>query len=39
MLTVQRTFTQTNLSYLAALRELRVAEAQLDGFLLSGSLR
>ncbi len=39
MLTVQRTFTQTNLSYLSALRELRIAEAQLDGFLLSGSLR
>jgi len=39
ILTVQRTFTQTNFSYLTALRELRVAEAQLDGFLLSGSLR
>lgn len=38
LLTVQRSFTQTNLSYLDALLELRTAEAEIDGLLLSGSL-
>lgn len=39
LLTVQRTFSQTNLSYLEAVRELRTAEAELDGLLLTGSLQ
>lgn len=38
MLTAQRTYAQNNLNYLEALRELRVAEAELDGMLLRGSL-
>ena len=37
-LTAQRTFTQTNLNYLEAVRELRIAEMEIDGLLLSGSL-
>lgn len=39
LLTVQRTFAQTNLAYLDALRELKTAEAEIDGLLLSGSLQ
>ena len=39
LLTVQRTLTQANLSYLEALRELRTTEAEIDGLLLSGSLQ
>ncbi|MFO0902372.1 MAG: TolC family protein [Pirellulales bacterium] len=38
LLTAQRTYSQTNLNYLEALRELREAEAQIEGLLLSGSL-
>jgi outer membrane protein, heavy metal efflux system len=39
LLTAQRTFSQTNLNYLEALRELRTAEAEIEGMLLSGSLQ
>lgn len=39
LLTVQRTFSQTNLDYLDALRELRTTEVQIDGLLLSGSFQ
>lgn len=39
LLTVQRTFAQTNLASLDALRELKTAEAEIDGLLLSGSLQ
>ena len=38
LLTAQRTYSQTNVNYLDALRELRQAEAQIQGLLLSGSL-
>lgn len=38
MLTAQRTYSQTNLNYFDALRQLRIAEVQIDGLLLSGSL-
>lgn len=38
LLTAQRTFFQTNINYLDAVRDLRVSEALLDGLLLSGSL-
>lgn len=38
LLTAQRTFSQTNLNYLESLRTLRLAEAEIDGLLLSGSL-
>jgi cobalt-zinc-cadmium efflux system outer membrane protein len=38
LLTSQRTFSQTNLNYLESLRELRIAEAEIDGFLLRDSL-
>lgn len=38
LLTAQRTFSQTNLNYLESLRELRGAEAEIEGLLLSGSL-
>lgn len=38
LLTAQRTYSQTNLNYLDALRELRSSEAELEGMLLSGSL-
>jgi cobalt-zinc-cadmium efflux system outer membrane protein len=38
LLTAQRTFSQTNLNYLDALRELRTAEVEIEGLLLSGSL-
>jgi len=39
LLTIQRTYFQTNLAYLEALRELRVAAATIEGSLLSDSLR
>jgi cobalt-zinc-cadmium efflux system outer membrane protein len=39
LLSVQRTYSQTNLDYLGVLRDLRVAEAELDGLLLTGSLQ
>jgi cobalt-zinc-cadmium efflux system outer membrane protein len=39
LLTVQRTYTQTNLSYMDSLLELRIAETEIDGLLLSGSLQ
>jgi cobalt-zinc-cadmium efflux system outer membrane protein len=39
LLTVQRTFSQTHLSYLDALRSLRVAEVEIEGLLLRGSLQ
>ena len=38
LLTAQRTYSQTNLNYLDALRELRSSEAELEGMLLRGSL-
>jgi outer membrane protein, heavy metal efflux system len=38
LLTAQRSFSQTNVNYLESLRELRAAEAEIDGLLLSGSL-
>lgn len=38
LLTVQRTYFQTKVNYLEAVRELRAAEAQIDGLLLSNSL-
>jgi cobalt-zinc-cadmium efflux system outer membrane protein len=38
LLTAQRSFSQTNLNYLDSLRELRSAEAEIEGLLLSGSL-
>lgn len=38
LLTAQRTFSQTSLNYLESLRELRAAEAEIEGLLLSGSL-
>ncbi|MEN6457910.1 MAG: TolC family protein [Thermoguttaceae bacterium] len=39
LLTAQRTYFQTNLIYLDALRELRAAAAAIEGNLLSGSLQ
>jgi cobalt-zinc-cadmium efflux system outer membrane protein len=39
LLTAQRTFFQTNLTYLDALRELRAATATIEGNLLGDSLR
>jgi outer membrane protein, heavy metal efflux system len=39
LLTAQRTFFQTNLTYLEALRDLRSAAAMIEGNLLSDSLR
>lgn len=39
LLTAQRTFFQTNLTYLEALRELRTTMATIEGDLLSDSLR
>lgn len=39
LLTAQRTFFQTNLAYLEALRDLRTALATIEGKLLSDSLR
>lgn len=38
LLTAQRTYFQTSLSYVDAMRELRLAEAEIDGLLLSDSL-
>jgi cobalt-zinc-cadmium efflux system outer membrane protein len=38
LLTAQRTYSQTNLNYLDALRELRASEIELQGMLLRGSL-
>ncbi len=38
LLTAQRTYAQTHLSYLDALRSLRTSEAEIEGLLLSGSL-
>ena len=38
LLTAQRTFAQTNLQYLDSLLQLRVAEAEIEGLLLMGSL-
>lgn len=38
LLTAQRSFSQTNINYLESLRELRAAEAEIDGLLLTGSL-
>lgn len=38
LLTAQRTFSQTHLNYLESLGELRAAEAEIEGMLLSGSL-
>jgi outer membrane protein, heavy metal efflux system len=38
LLTAQRTFSQTNLNYLESLKELKSAEAQIEGLLLSNSL-
>ncbi len=38
LLTAQRTFAQTHLQYLDSLRQLRIAEAEIEGLLLSGSL-
>jgi cobalt-zinc-cadmium efflux system outer membrane protein len=38
LLTAQRSFSQTNINYLESLRDLRAAEAEIDGLLLTGSL-
>jgi cobalt-zinc-cadmium efflux system outer membrane protein len=38
MLSAQRTYSEANLTYLSALRELRGAEARIEGLLLTGSL-
>ena len=38
MLVALRTFSTTNLAYLEAMQELRVAALEIDGLLLSGSL-
>ncbi|TWT76278.1 Cobalt-zinc-cadmium resistance protein CzcC precursor [Planctomycetes bacterium CA13] len=38
LLTVQRTYAQTRLAYIESLETLRIAEAEIDGMLLSGSL-
>lgn len=38
VLTAQRTYSQANLAYLEALRELQAAAAEIEGLLLSGSL-
>ena len=37
-LTAQRTYSQTQLNYLSAIRALRIAEVQIEGMLLSNSL-
>ena len=39
LLTAQRTFAQTHWNYFDALRTLRTTEAQIEGFLLQGSLQ
>jgi cobalt-zinc-cadmium efflux system outer membrane protein len=38
VLQTQRTYAQTRLAYIDALEQLRLAEAEIDGLLLSGSL-
>ena len=38
LLTAQRTYSQTQLGYLDAMQSLRIAEIQIEGLLLSGSL-
>ena len=38
LLTAQRTYSQTNLNYLESLRELRIAEVEIEGLLLLDSL-
>lgn len=38
LLTAQRSFSQTNLNYLESILMLRLAEAEIEGLLLSGSL-
>jgi cobalt-zinc-cadmium efflux system outer membrane protein len=38
LLTAQRTYSQTNLFYLESLRELRMAEVEIEGLLLLDSL-
>lgn len=39
VLTAQRTYSETNLAYLEAQRELRTSAAEIEGMLLSGSLQ
>ena len=39
LLTAQRTYSQTRLNYLDALKVLRIAEAEIEGLLLRGSLQ
>jgi outer membrane protein, heavy metal efflux system len=39
LLTAQRTYSQTHLNYLDAVRALRMAEIEIEGLLLSGSLQ
>ena len=39
LLTTQRTYFQTNVTYLEAIRDLRMAAATIEGNLLSDSLR
>ena len=39
LLTVQRTYNQYQLAFLDALEALRIAEAEIDGLLLSGALK
>jgi cobalt-zinc-cadmium efflux system outer membrane protein len=39
LLTAQRTYSQTHLNFLDAVRSLRIAEVEIDGLLLSGSLQ
>lgn len=39
LLTAQRTYSQTNLAFLEALRDLRTASAEIEGLLLSNSLQ
>ncbi len=39
LLTAQRTFSQTRLNYLDAVRSLRIAEVEIEGLLLRGSLQ
>jgi cobalt-zinc-cadmium efflux system outer membrane protein len=38
LLTAQRTYFQTSLTYLESLQVLRLAEAEIDGYLLQDSL-
>ena len=39
LLTAQRSYSQTNLAYLDALRHLRTASAEIEGMLLSNSMQ